>query len=83
MGRKMEYNGQVVTVYEHIILRNLWEYYILDNNNEDIRLAIVMGFETEMGDVSMSEIKPFVISRTKVTNKTQIMPVAGGKWIEE
>lgn len=81
-GRKMEWYGSTFTVYEHVILKNLWEYYVLDCKKGDIRECLVMGFETEMGDVSMSEIAPYVILRTTVTKDTEIKPVTGGKWLE-
>jgi len=76
--RTLEYNGQKLDVFEHIILRNGWEYYVLDNKDSDIRTALVMGFEAEIGDFSVEEIKPYIISRT--TNLSAILPVLGGKW---
>jgi len=79
--RILNYKGQKLKVYEHFITKNFWEYYILDNNkNEDIRTALVMGFETEIGDVSMKEISPYIISRT--TDLNQIMPVEGSSWLD-
>jgi len=82
--RKMSKGNLKLDVVEHIILRNMWEYYILATEDEDsipnadIRYALVMGFEDEIGTVSMSEIKPHVISRT--TDLNEIMPAAGYEW---
>lgn len=83
--RKMKHikTGQVVEVCEHLILKNFWEYYVLKSptNTDDIKLCFVMGAENEMGDVSMSEIKPYVISRTKVLNDPFFMPAQGWSWV--
>jgi len=70
-------------VVEHIILRNMWEYYVLadeagDKPDSDIKYALVMGFNDEIGTVSLSEIKPHVISRT--SNLDDIMPADGYEW---
>lgn len=83
-GRKMMWYGSEVTVYEHIITQKLWEFFILDNNkDQDVREAIVMGFDTEMGDVSMKEIEPFIITRTVVNEQEPpLMPPPNGKWLD-
>ena len=73
-------------VVEHIILRNMWEYYVLSNEGKnqsfpsepDIVYALVMGFNDEIGCVSMSEIKPHVMTRT--TDLSEIMPADGYEW---
>jgi hypothetical protein len=71
-------------IKEHIILRNFWEYYVIDkpslNLPEDIEFCLVMGFETEMGDVYMPEIKPYVISKTK--RLEDLAPVPGWEWVD-
>jgi len=82
MARKMKRadGDSVVTVYAHGITRNFWEYYILDNVKSDYRLTLVEGFEQEIGDVSMNEIKPYLISFT--ANVDEIMPPRGWEWID-
>tara|TARA_R110002020_G_scaffold181709_2_gene376923 strand:- start:541 stop:795 length:255 start_codon:yes stop_codon:yes gene_type:complete len=68
-------------IVEHIVLKNYWEYYILKDDEhatEDIKVAVVMGDSTEIGDVSLSEIEPYIISRT--SNFSEIMPAAGYQW---
>jgi hypothetical protein len=82
MARKMKSpHGEVFTVHSHIITRNFWEYYILDNyKDRDIRFALVMGFETEMGDVSMSEIAPYIATRTD--NLQGVMSAPGWEWVK-
>jgi hypothetical protein len=70
-----------INVVEHIILRNFWEYYVTDNRyTKDIVRCLVMGYETELGDVSMGEIKPFIITKTKRLD--DVMPASGWQWLE-
>jgi hypothetical protein len=71
--------GSKINVVEHIILKNGWEYYVTDDkHDEDTIRCVVMGFETEMGDVYLPEIKPYVVSRTR--NLNEVMPATGWKW---
>ena len=76
-----------LNVVEHIMTTNMWEYYILANEPDthapdpDIVYALVMGFEDEIGTVSMSEIKPYIMSRT--TNINDLFPATGYQWSDE
>ena len=76
--------GTELRIEEHIVLKNFWEYYIVwERENErdpdpNIRLALVMGFETELGLVDLEEIKPYIITRTK--NLSNLFPATGYKW---
>ena len=89
MNRKMrgKSHGEdgVCTVVEHIILKNMWEYYILktdlDEDDDDYRTALVMGDYTEIGGVYMPEIEPYIFSRT--TCLQDIMPPAGWSWVTD
>lgn len=84
--RKMVKGNFKLDVVEHIILRNMWEYYVLSDEGQndwvssepDIVMALVMGFNDEIGCVSLSEIKPHIISRT--SNLDDIMPADGYEW---
>ena len=81
--RKMTRGNLKLDVVEHIMLRNMWEYFVLadeagDKPDSDIKYALVMGFNDEIGTVSLSEIKPHVISRT--SNLDDIMPADGYEW---
>ena len=82
--RKMIKGNLKLNVVEHIILRNMWEYYILADEPDthapdpDIVYALVMGFNDEIGTVSMSEIKPHIMTRT--TDLSEIMPADGYEW---
>ena len=60
--RDMETNAEI-NVVRHLILKNFWEVYITDEetNSDDIKFALVMGYETELGDVSLEEYKGHII----------------------
>lgn len=72
----------ILEVKEHIILKNFWEYYVLesDTNTDDIKLCLVLGDENEIGDVYIPEIKPYIISKTK--NLSEVMPAPNYNWID-
>ena len=84
--RKMVKGNLKLDVVEHIILRNMWEYFVLadeagDEPDSDIKYALVMGFNDEIGTVSMSEIEPHVFSRT--SDLDGILPASGYQWEDE
>ncbi len=67
-------------ITEHIILRNFWEYYVTDEkHSDDIVQCLVMGFETELGDVSLEEIRPYILTRTKKLEEVAAAP--GWDWV--
>ena len=74
--------GTIVTVYAHGITRNFWEYYILSKKPDSRQnvTAIVMGIETEMGDIHLPEIQPYLISATR--NLNDIAPAQGWEWVD-
>jgi len=58
-----------LNVVEHIMLVNGWEYYIVDpetpaDYDDRYKFALVMGFATELGDIDLEEIKPYILSRS-------------------
>lgn len=74
-------DGEVKTVYGFFITRNFWEYYLLDNDKtNDYRFALVHGYETEMGDVSMSEVKPYIVASSN--DLADVMPPIGWRWAD-
>jgi|TARA_R100000656_G_scaffold42720_1_gene35281 hypothetical protein len=85
--RQMVKGNLKLNVVEHIILRNMWEYFVLANepdthaHDPDIVYALVMGFNDEIGTVSMSEIEPHIISRT--TDLSELLPATGYSWVDE
>ena len=83
--RKMVKGNLKLKVVEHIILRNMWEYFVLADEPDthapdpDIVYALVMGFNDEIGPVSMSEIEPHIWSRT--TDLDEVLPATGYEWL--
>ncbi len=80
MRKLVDRSGHVLRVVEFFMVRNMWEYYVLEakTNTDDIKLCLVLGAENEIGDVSMSEVKPYVISRERDLSK--VMPAPGYSW---
>lgn len=82
MPRIMKQGTTRIKVTEHIILRNFWEYYVTDRPSPegmpDIKEALVLGYEQELGDFSQKEISPYVIARTKLL--ADVMPAPGWEW---
>lgn len=74
--------GTVVTVYSHAMTLNGWEYFFLDRKPDSDKnmVAVVMGFETEMGGVHIPEIKPYLLSFTR--DLQDVMPCQGWEWVE-
>lgn len=70
--------GTEINVVAHAMTKNMWEYYITDDADGDYSLCLVMGFETELGDVYLPEIEPYLISRTK--NLEEVLPAEGWQW---
>lgn len=82
MKNMISKNGTKLKIRQHIILKNFWEYYITDRYPEDseIQEAFVMGFENELGDVYLPEIKPYIISKTN--DLEDVAPASGFSWEE-
>ena len=81
MSRKMRKGQTELTVVQHIILANFWEYYVTDEDtgDPDVKTCLVLGFENEIGDVYIPEIEPFIRSRTPVLKS--VMPAPGWEWV--
>lgn len=77
-------DDQELKVKEFFMTKNMWEYYVLEEDYreeglpEKIQTALVLGHEVEIGDVDMEEIKPYIITRT--TNLNEVMPPVGWSW---
>lgn len=87
MSRKMVKGNITIEVTEHIIIQNGWEYYVAKpdpenadfyKENPDYGFALVMGFETEMGDFYWPEITPYIVSRSK--DLSELAPADGWHW---
>jgi hypothetical protein len=78
---KNEATGTTINVVGFFMTRNFWEYYVTDNKfSEDVVRCLVLGFETELGDVSLSEVTPHVVCGTK--DLQSVMPAPGWKWVD-
>ncbi len=75
--RKMTNGPDTLTVVEFIMTINMWEYYVTDQQQDGIALCLVHGFCTEIGDVDLEEIEPYITVRTK---DLTMQPAIGWKW---
>jgi len=75
--------GEAFAVTRHIILRNFWEYYLEEPNDDGITFGFVMGNENEWGNVDMNEIKPYIISHVAGNMLNEVMAPAGYVWEDE
>ena len=91
--RTMVKDNTEIKIYRHLIIKNTnWEYYLIIDEEypeefdpkNDRQLAVVMGYETEMGWISMNELKPYIISDTnnEIEALGEIMPAKGWEWKE-
>jgi len=83
IGNSMGEQG-TINVVEHIMTKNMWEFYIMDDPEnvrpEGYATALVMGHETEIGDVYLPEIEPYIVSRT--TRLDEVFPAPGWSCVE-
>jgi len=80
---KASWMSKPVKVYGWAATANGWEYYFLDNKKSDIRLAYVCGYENEMGDVSMTELQPYIRAITfKDADLQDIAPAPECVWVD-
>jgi len=79
--RIMQRNNTKLKVVEHIITKNFWEFYVTtDKHSEDIIRCYVVGDFPELGDVSMKEIRPYIITRT--SDLSEVMPAPEWQWVD-
>ena len=82
--RIMQKGSVSLKVVKHIITKNFWEFYIIDDGNykpdSDIQFAFVMGAECEFGDIDLAEIRPYISSET--TNLKNVLCAKGYQWKE-
>ena len=75
--------GKKFAVYQHIMTKGFWEFYLGKPDKNGIAHGYVMGIENEWGDVDIEEIKPFITIKTKGKDLYQVMPPAGMEWEKE
>lgn len=78
-----ESTGSVLNVQRHYILVNGWEYYLEKPDEDGISFGLVMGDETELGDVSIDEIRPYILTVCEPKDSDEIFPAEGWQWQEE
>ena len=80
---KASWMSKPMKVYGWAILSNGWEYYFLDNKKGDIREAYVCGYENERGDVSITELQPYIRAITfKDSDLRDIAPAPDCEWVD-
>ena len=78
-----EDSSEPFAVTQHIILRNGWEYYLEQTDEDGYAFGYVMGFANEWGMVDLAEIKPYIVSRVTGETLNEIMAPAGYLWEDE
>ena len=78
-----EDSAEPFAVYQHIILRNGWEYYLEEADSYGLAFGYVMGFANEWGMVDMAELKPHITSIARGKELEYIMPPEGYHWENE
>ena len=78
-----EDTNEPFAVAQHIILRNGWEYYLEQEDENGIAFGYVMGFENEWGSVDLNELKPYIASRVQGDELNHIMAPFGYIWEDE
>lgn len=85
MARKMRNveTGQVLTVHGWAATTNAWEYYWLDKVAKGgVRFALVQGFVSEMGDVDIREIRPYIFESCGAEDLCELAPAVGYEWAD-
>ena len=78
-----EDSNEAFAVYQHVILRNGWEYYLEEADGDGYTFGYVMGFENEWGSVYMPEIEPYIVSIARGKELEYVMPPFGYYWEDE
>ena len=79
--RQITQGNSTLNVVAHVILRNMWEYYITELPDENgIGLALVMGDVVEYGSIAQADIDAYGMSYT--TQLDDLMPPVGWAWAD-
>ena len=78
-----EDTNEPFAVAQHIILRNGWEYYLEETDNDGVAFGFVMGLENEWGSVYLPEIEPYIASVARGAMRDDIMAPFGYHWEDE
>lgn len=78
--RKMTNGTTTLNITKLIVTQHGWEYFVTDNKfSDDIVQCLVCGLADEIGDVSLKEIRPYVVAAT--TNLSEVMPAPNWEWV--
>ena len=78
-----EDSSEAFEVYQHIILKNFWEYYLEEADEHGNAFGYVMGDYNEWGNVDVKEIEPYIISRASGDELGDVMPPFQYHWENE
>ena len=85
--RQITQGNSTLNVVAHVILRNMWEYYITElPDDTGIGCALVMGDAVEYGSIAQADIDAYGISYTTKLDDTDrmfpLMPPIGWEWAD-
>lgn len=81
MRKMKKINSDITINVERILItKNMWEHFITDEGDNDYRFALVMGFETELGDVYLPELRKHKLVES--TDLAETMPAIGWQWVD-
>lgn len=79
--RKMVRGDQKLLVSKIYVTRNGWEFFQeKDADSDGIAFGLVCGFEDELGDFSVEEIKPHVVTSAAGSDLMECLPAPGWRW---
>jgi hypothetical protein len=77
--RKIRGIAGTLNITKWIQTSNFWEFYVTDKKmDDDLVYALVMGDFTELGLVSLEEIRPYI--RISTEDLSTLQPADGYKW---
>jgi hypothetical protein len=74
--------GKEFKVYAWAVLKNGWEYYMGEEEEDGYRTTYVLGFENEWGVQNMKDLEPYIMSSATGQDLYDLMPPFEMKWKE-
>lgn len=74
--------NEVVIQKWFIIKPLMWEYYVIEQVDDDTAFCLVMGDETELGYVYLPEVEKYIAASAKGEDLFDLMPPDGWEWEE-
>lgn len=66
-----------------IIKPLMWEYYVIEQVDDDNVFCIVMGEEIEIGSVYLPEVDQYIAATAKGKDLFDLMPPEGWDWVDD